>query len=41
MKKYTIEEVKAAAAKKGYKWLPFQLVSIRSKEDKPNSFDDY
>lgn len=40
MRKYTIEEVKSAAAKKGYKWLPFQLIGVRSIADKANAFDD-
>jgi hypothetical protein len=40
MKTPTVEDLKAAAAKKGYKWLPFQLVNIRSASDAPNQFDD-
>lgn len=40
MKKLTIEELKAEFVKLGYKWLPFQIVGIRSKEDVPNKFDD-
>jgi len=40
MKTPTIEELKAVAAKKGYKCVPFQLVNIRSAADKPNEFDD-
>jgi hypothetical protein len=40
MKTPTVEDLKAVAAKKGYKWLPFQLVNIRSASDAPNQFDD-
>ena len=40
MKKLTIEELKAVFAKLGYKWLPFQIVGIRSKADVPDKFDD-
>jgi hypothetical protein len=40
MKAPTIEDLKAAALKKGYKWLPFQLVNIRSAADAPDQFDD-
>jgi len=40
MKKLTIEELKAEFVKLGYKWLPFQIVGIRSKADIPDKFDD-
>ena len=40
MERYTIAQVKAVCDKKGYRWLPFQLIGIRSAADKPNAFDD-
>lgn len=40
MKKYTIDELKAQFNKLGYKWLPFQIVGIRSNANLPNKFDD-
>lgn len=40
MNKLTIEELKAEFARLGYKWLPFQIVGIRSKADAVNKFDD-
>lgn len=40
MKKYKIEELQLQFTKLGYKWLPFQIVGIRSKADSPNKFDD-
>jgi hypothetical protein len=40
MKKPTASELKQVALKKGYQWLPFQLINIRSASDKPNEFDD-
>ncbi len=40
MKKYKVEELQLQFTKLGYKWLPFQIVGIRSKADNPNKFDD-
>ena len=40
MKKYKVEELQLQFTKLGYKWLPFQIVGIRSKTDNPNKFDD-
>lgn len=40
MEKFTIDQVKAVCEKKRYRWLPFQLIGIRSSADKPNAFDD-
>lgn len=40
MIKPTAAELKQVALKKGYQWLPFQLINIRSSADKPNEFDD-
>jgi hypothetical protein len=40
MKAPTISKLKEVAAKKGYKWLPFQLINIRSIADAPDQFDD-
>lgn len=40
MKKYKVEELQLQFTKLGYKWLPFQIVGIRSKADSPNKFDD-
>lgn len=40
MKKYKVEELQLQFTKLGYKWLPFQIVGIRSKIDNPNKFDD-
>jgi hypothetical protein len=40
MKKYKIEELQLQFTKLGYKWLPFQILGIRSKADSPNKFDD-
>lgn len=40
MKKYTIEELKIEFKRLGYKWLPFQIVGIRSQVNLPNKFDD-
>ena len=40
MRKYKVEELQLQFAKLGYKWLPFQIVGIRSKADSPNKFDD-
>lgn len=40
MKTYTIEELKEKFDELSYKWLPFMLIGIRSKEDTPNKFDD-
>jgi hypothetical protein len=40
MKKPTYKELRDVAIKKGYQWLPFQLVNIRSIADKPDAFDD-
>jgi len=40
MNKLTIDELKLQFNKLGYKWLPFQIVGIRSKNDQPNKFDD-
>jgi len=36
----TALELKQVALNKGYQWLPFQLINIRSAADKPNEFDD-
>jgi hypothetical protein len=40
MNRPTALELKQIALKKGYQWLPFQLINIRSAADKPNEFDD-
>lgn len=40
MKQYTISELKAEFTKLNYKWLPFMVVGIRSKENQKNVFDD-
>jgi hypothetical protein len=40
MKKYSVEELKKKFEELGYKWYPFMLIGIRSKENKPNVFDD-
>jgi len=40
MKAPSYREVREVALKKGYQWLPFQLVNIRSIADNPNQFDD-
>lgn len=40
MKKYSVEELKKKFEELGYKWYPFMLIGIRSKENKPNLFDD-
>lgn len=40
MKQLTTQELKAEFNRLGYKWLPFQIVGIRSKIDNPNKFDD-
>ncbi len=40
MNKPTASQIKEVAFKKGYQWLPFQLINIRSAADKPNEFDD-
>lgn len=40
MNKPTYRELKEVAIKKGYQWLPFQLVNIRSSADAPDQFDD-
>lgn len=40
MKRYTIQEIKAEFEKHNYKWLDFHFVGVRSKENKPNEFDD-
>lgn len=38
--KPTIEELKLEFKRLGYKWFPFMGIAIRSKENKPNKFDD-
>jgi hypothetical protein len=40
MKKYKVEELQLQFNKLGYKWLPFQIVGIRSKANNSNKFDD-
>jgi len=40
MRNYTIAELKTEFKRLNYQWLPFQVVGIRSKENKPNAFDD-
>lgn len=40
MKPYTVEEIHARMHDFGYTILDFHLVGIRSKEDKPDAFDD-
>src|SRR6478609_2752580 len=40
MRIYPREELKARFEALGYKWLPFQLIGVRSKADVPNRFDD-
>lgn len=40
MKAPSYRELREVALKKGYQWLPFQLVNIRSIADNPNQFDD-
>jgi hypothetical protein len=40
MNKPTYKQLRNVATNKGYQWLPFQLVGIRSSADKPNEFDD-
>jgi hypothetical protein len=40
MKQLTILELKTIFKKLHYKWLPFQIVGIRSKSDTSNKFDD-
>jgi hypothetical protein len=40
MKKLTILELKTIFKSLNYKWLPFQIVGIRSKADAHNKFDD-
>jgi len=37
---YTIAELKKEFLKLKYDWFPFHIVGIRSKENKPNVFDD-
>lgn len=41
MEIYTLKQLKDRLAKFNYQWLPFQLIGIRSKEDKINEFDDH
>ena len=40
MKNYSIEDLKSEFEKLNYKWLDFQVIGVRSKEDLPNKFDD-
>ncbi len=40
MKQYSILELKNEFHKLGYKWLPFQIIGVRSKADSPDKFDD-
>lgn len=40
MKYYTISELKNEFSKNLYSWMNFHIVGIRSKENKPNQFDD-
>lgn len=40
MKFYSINELKSEFAKNSYSWFNFHIVGIRSKENKPNQFDD-
>lgn len=40
MKIYTKDQLKAKFTQLNYKWLPYHLIGIRSKEDKINEFDD-
>lgn len=40
MKFYSISELKSEFTKNSYSWFNFHIVGIRSKENKPNQFDD-
>jgi len=40
MKNYTVEEIQARFKELGFTWHNCQLVGIRSREDKPDVFDD-
>ena len=40
MKSYTIEDLKKEFGRLNYKWLPLQVVGVRSNADVPNKFDD-
>lgn len=40
MRTYTIEELQSKFRQFGFIWRKFHLIGIRSKEDKPNEFDD-
>lgn len=37
----TPQQIQARFQELGFKWFPFHLVGIRSKEDKPDVFDDH
>lgn len=41
MKQYTQKDLVAIMATLGYLWPAFHLIGTRSKEDKPNAFDDF
>ncbi len=40
MKSYTVAELKKRFVELGFMWMDFHGIGIRSKEDKPNEFDD-
>lgn len=40
MKSYTVEEIKSRVIQLGFMWMDNHGIGIRSKEDKPNEFDD-
>jgi len=40
MRSYSENELRDKFKALGFKWLPFHLIGIRSKADKPNEFDD-
>lgn len=40
MKQYTIKELKKEFSSKGYKWVNFHIVGVRSKANAKNKFDD-
>lgn len=40
MKEYTIKDLQARFKELGYKWFPFHLIGIRSKDGEPNTFCD-
>lgn len=40
MVEYNLKQLKNRFTQLNYKWLPFHLIGVRSKEDKINEFDD-